>query len=134
MILVTVVDCPDASYLPAMLASTQLTSHQSHVAESEEHVAAAVVHFSPLEVVRLPQYQEWMDKFPPSTAHLVLNEGNQCQGTTAVHRIQHKLHLLHPTIFPLLSNPKLLANNIHPAAQGDTLFKFQLRPRKGLDK
>lgn len=52
----------------------------------------------------LSRYREWVDKFSPSTQHLVLNDANSCMGSAAVHRIQYKLNLLHDDIFPLLGD------------------------------
>ena len=49
----------------------------------------------------------WMEQFSPSTHQLVINESNSCMGSVAVHRIQHKLHLLHQGIFPLLQDKSI---------------------------
>jgi ribonuclease Z len=48
-----------------------------------------------------------MEQFSPSTYQLVINESNSCMGSVAVHRIQHKLHLLHQGIFPLLQDKSI---------------------------
>lgn len=48
-----------------------------------------------------------MDKFSASTHHIIINESNKCMGSSAVHRIQYKLNLLSPTIFPLLGDIKV---------------------------
>lgn len=50
------------------------------------------------------RYREWIDKFSPSTQHIVLNNRNRCMGSTAVHRIQYKLNMLHTDMFPLLGD------------------------------
>lgn len=56
-----------------------------------------------------------MSLFGPSTRHLVLNSQNSCLGSEAVHRTQHKLHLLDPDIFPLLRDASVPAVwNSHP--------------------
>lgn len=56
-----------------------------------------------------------MTMFGPSTRHLVLNTQNLCLGSEAVHRTQHKLHLLDPDIFPLLRDVSVPAEwNAHP--------------------
>jgi len=49
------------------------------------------------------RYIDWMNKFSPNTRHIVVNEENKCMGSEAIHRHQHKLHILHPNIFPLLN-------------------------------
>lgn len=43
-----------------------------------------------------------MCKFSSETQHIIINETNNCLNHEAIHRIQHKLHLLHPEIFPML--------------------------------
>ncbi|KAF4520499.1 hypothetical protein B566_EDAN004750 [Ephemera danica] len=131
-----VVDCPDASYIPSLLSNPKFTVHQA-TATKDTDMAAVVIHFTSPEVASLPDYQEWINRFSPSTVHMMLNSGSKCQGTVAVHRIQYQLNLLHPTIFPLLHKTKELTTPCSTETltiQGDTLDKFQLRPRRGLDK
>lgn len=63
----------------------------------------------------LPRYRSFMAMFGPCTRHLVLNAQNCCLGSEAVHRTQHKLHLLDPDIFPLLRDVSVPAVwNAHP--------------------
>lgn len=50
------------------------------------------------------RYKEWIDRFSPSTHHMVLNEANTCMGSISVHRIQHKLNALSEKMFPLLGD------------------------------
>lgn len=97
----SVLECPSVDYLDSLLENTIFEDYQSS-ATLDENFAYAVVHFTPPEVMRDSRYKDWMNKFSPSTIHLVLNEENKCLGTEAVHRMQHKLHLLHPKIFPFL--------------------------------
>nr|CAD7262484.1 unnamed protein product [Timema shepardi] len=98
-----VVDCPSVDYLDRLVNHAVFTKHQA-TATSENDVAYLVVHFTPRVVMEDPRYRHWMDQFSPSTYHLVLNDSNSCTGSVAVHRIQHKLNLLHPIIFPLLQD------------------------------
>ncbi|XP_030751633.1 ribonuclease Z, mitochondrial isoform X3 [Sitophilus oryzae] len=98
-----VVDCPSEKYLECLITNTEIRKHQKF-AEKDTDVACLVVHFTPSEVTRLPQYQKWIEDFIPSTHHIFINEDNTCMGSIAVHRIQHKLNLLSPNFFPLLNN------------------------------
>lgn len=52
----------------------------------------------------LYRYQSWMKLFPSETYHLLLNNENDCLGSTAIHRIQYKLNMLDEIIFPLLKD------------------------------
>lgn len=90
------------------------------------------------------RYHEWVDKFSPSTCHLLLNESNTCMGSVAVHRIQHQLNLLHEGLFPLLRGDGQLEKDAPASKRARleedvfvrprTLCSFQLRPRTGLDR
>lgn len=50
------------------------------------------------------RYQSWMKLFPPETYHLLLNDENECLGSSAIHRIQYKLNMLDEHIYPLLKD------------------------------
>lgn len=79
---------------------------KKHQAETDNDVDLAylVVHFTPQIVMNHPKYKEWMDRFSPSTHHLILNDANTCMGSISVHRIQYKLSMLSEDIFPLLGD------------------------------
>ncbi|XP_050670855.1 ribonuclease Z, mitochondrial isoform X5 [Leptidea sinapis] len=80
-----------------------------------ENIPALIVHYTPPHVFNHPDYQSFMAKFGATTNHLVLNDLNSCLGSEAVHRIQHKLHLLNEDIFPLLKDVSVPAVwNAHP--------------------
>lgn len=96
-------DCPSPDYLESLVSNPQLKKHQKF-AKLDNDGACLVVHFTPKEVIELPQYKSWMDDFTPSTQHIQVNESNSCMGSTAVHRIQHKLNMLSPDFFPLLGD------------------------------
>jgi ribonuclease Z len=99
------------------------SKHQS-TATRDEDVAHTVVHFTPQKIMDHPKYlnlwcllhfaffvmfyifryKQWIERFTPSTHHLVLNDSNTCMGSAAVHRIQYKLNLLSNDFFPLLGD------------------------------
>ncbi|XP_012284418.1 ribonuclease Z, mitochondrial [Orussus abietinus] len=97
-----VVECPSEEYLPSLLNNSEFKGYQ--VGANEEDVACCVVHFTPSAVINTPEYKSWMEKFPPITKHLLINEDNDGIGSEAVHRQQHKLHLIHPELFPLIDD------------------------------
>ncbi|XP_044272419.1 ribonuclease Z, mitochondrial isoform X2 [Tribolium madens] len=98
-----VVECPSEEYLDSLIESGEFKKHQS-TATKDDDLAHTVVHFTPQKILNHPKYKEWIDKFSPSTHHLILNETNTCMGSSAVHRIQYKLNLLSNDIFPLLGD------------------------------
>lgn len=70
---------------------------------NENDTPFCIVHFTPQKVMDDPRYIDWMVKFDRNTHHIIVNEKNECMGTEAIHRQQHKLHMLHSEIFPLLN-------------------------------
>ncbi|GLG99578.1 Zinc phosphodiesterase ELAC protein 2, partial [Gryllus bimaculatus] len=107
-----VVECPSVQYIEN-LVNNQLISQYQSSAVKEEDMASLIVHFTPQHVMTDPRYKNWMDKFSISTQHLILNEENSCMGSVAVHRVQYKLNLLHPHLFPLLGDKSIkLAENM----------------------
>lgn len=106
-----VLDIPDLSYLK----ETEFTAHFDNDRNPPENIPALIVHFTPPHVFHHPTYRSFMAMFGPCTRHLVLNAQNCCLGSEAVHRTQHKLHLLDPDIFPLLKDVSVPAVwNAHP--------------------
>ncbi|XP_069692325.1 ribonuclease Z, mitochondrial isoform X2 [Periplaneta americana] len=106
-----VVDCPSPDYLDTLVNNPAFVKHQM-TAVSDVDIAYLVVHFTPKFVMEDPRYQEWMKKFSPSTYQLVINESNSCMGSVAVHRIQHKLNLLHRGMFPLLQDKGIPSEDV----------------------
>jgi ribonuclease Z len=100
------VDCPSLDYVDSLVNNSTFAKHQA-TAASHPDVAYLVVHFTPQAVMEDSRYHMWMEQFSPSTHQLVINESNSCMGSVAVHRIQHKLHLLHQGIFPLLQDKSI---------------------------
>ncbi|XP_049776088.1 ribonuclease Z, mitochondrial [Schistocerca cancellata] len=142
-----VVECPSDSFLDSFINNPMFREHQA-VAEKDEDLAYLVVHFTPPEVMNDVRYRKWMDAFSQSTFHLAINEGSTCTGSIAVHRIQNKLHQLHPFIFPLLNDSGILHEEVEPdttaasptalttqqnVIQARTLCSVNLRPNRMLD-
>lgn len=94
-----VLECPSKDYLESLLQQRAFYRYQS--GDSTEN-AAIVVHFTPAKIAKEPKYKEWIRRFPKSTKHLFVNEDNKCLGSVGIQRLQYKLNLLHPEIFPLL--------------------------------
>ncbi|XP_063824752.1 ribonuclease Z, mitochondrial isoform X1 [Ostrinia nubilalis] len=106
-----VLDVPDLSYLK----EAEFSAHFDNGTNPPENIPTLIVHYTPPEVFHHPTYRAFMSLFGPTTRHLVLNSQNACLGSEAVHRTQHKLHLLDPDIFPLLRDASLPAVwNSHP--------------------
>ncbi|XP_046740756.1 ribonuclease Z, mitochondrial [Diprion similis] len=99
---VIVLECPTVDHLESLVENPIFEDYQQSTAE-EDNIPFCIVHFTPVEVMADPRYKKWMNAFGPGPIQLVINEQNDCLGSEAVHEMQHMLHLLHPTIFPFLS-------------------------------
>lgn len=98
----TVVECPTEDYLESFVNHPAFAQYQTAMSEVND-IPYCIVHFTPQIVMDDPRYINWMSKFSLNTRHIVVNEENECMGTEASHRHQHKLHMLHPEIFPFLN-------------------------------
>ena len=81
-----------------------------------------------------------MDCFPASTYHMHLGTPDDDEvsrrdlGSVSVHRIQHKLNLLHSDIFPLLPVDLPVEGERRSSLMDtETLLQYHLRPKKKLD-
>ncbi|KAL6268468.1 hypothetical protein P5V15_001601 [Pogonomyrmex californicus] len=97
-----VVECPSEDYLESFVNHSAFARHQTDVAKDGD-VPCCIIHFTPQKVMDDSRYVNWMNKFGLTTRHIIVNEENECMGTEAVHKHQHKLHMLHPEIFPFLN-------------------------------
>uniref|UniRef100_A0A8D3BUA0 Zinc phosphodiesterase ELAC protein 2 n=1 Tax=Scophthalmus maximus TaxID=52904 RepID=A0A8D3BUA0_SCOMX len=100
-----------------------------HQTGGTENGAALVVHMTPESVLETDQYKEWMERFPSTTEHLILNEHVCTHHNIRSHKIQAQLNMIHPEIFPELRSYKEPQATLHvPNVRAECLLKFQLRP------
>lgn len=122
-------DIPDEEFLHLLLEQENTFAPYQSKATSDSDAAMVVVHFGPEKVIRLTKYQEFVEKFSPSTQHLFLNERNHFSGFLSAHRIQWKLNQVNEKMFPLLGESQ-------HESQPDCVLPmttFHLRPRKKMD-
>uniref|UniRef100_A0A8C7P6S0 Zinc phosphodiesterase ELAC protein 2 n=1 Tax=Oncorhynchus mykiss TaxID=8022 RepID=A0A8C7P6S0_ONCMY len=118
-----VVECPSEEFVQPICIDQQLRT---------EDPAALVVHMSPESVLKTDEYKQWMERFPSTTEHLILNEQVCTVHNVRSHKIQTQLHLIHPEIFPELQHytTKETQAALHvPNVRAECLLKFQLRPK-----
>ncbi|XP_061761696.1 zinc phosphodiesterase ELAC protein 2 isoform X7 [Nerophis ophidion] len=123
-----VVDCPSLDFVQPLSDSQHISRYQIGGAEDPP---ALVVHMTPESVLKSDQYQKWIDRFPPTTEHLILNEHASSAHNVRSHKIQAQLNMIHPQIFPELKSwraqePEAALQVSHVRAE--CLLKFQLRP------
>ncbi|GIY02889.1 zinc phosphodiesterase ELAC protein 2 [Caerostris extrusa] len=132
-----VVECPSEKFLEPFVSESQFQDYQAEATDPSK-IASLVVHFTPSEILKSPLYQKWMQRFPSTTCHLILNEDCSTVNSTAVHKIQHQLNLLHPQIFSLLHEKEEVKNDISSmipnTIQACTLERYNLRPFNGIDE
>ncbi|XP_075999263.1 zinc phosphodiesterase ELAC protein 2 [Genypterus blacodes] len=126
-----VVECPSEEFVDAVSTDQQLGRYQTG---GTEDPAVLVVHMTPESVLKTDQYKQWMERFPSSTQHLILNEDVCTIHNIRSHKIQTQLNMIHPEIFPELKSyqSKVLQESqaaLHvPSVRAQCLLKFQLRP------
>uniref|UniRef100_A0AAX7VYA0 Zinc phosphodiesterase ELAC protein 2 n=1 Tax=Astatotilapia calliptera TaxID=8154 RepID=A0AAX7VYA0_ASTCA len=122
------VECPSEEFLGALCTNQQLGRYQTG---GTEDPAALVVHMTPESVLKTDQYKKWMERFPSTTEHLILNEHACTIHNIRSHKIQAQLNMIHPEIFPQLKAYKAKEPQaaLHvPNVRAECLLKFQLRP------
>ncbi|XP_067860410.1 zinc phosphodiesterase ELAC protein 2 isoform X2 [Heptranchias perlo] len=124
-----VLECPSKAFIDPVCENEQLKMFQTGGSKSP---AALVVHMAPESVLASNVYKSWMERFGPTTEHLILNEHNQTVHNLRSHKIQTQLNLIHPEIFPLLktyqTKEQPASLNV-PTVRGECLLKYQLRPK-----
>lgn len=127
-----IVHCPSEAYVDVLVhhpAWRPYTGPQPQIA------AGCVLHITPQHVLtHSDAYRAWMHSFGPNTQHVLVNEHACPQrpvfiGATRNH---HKLHALHPGIFPMphldYSVPTLPGGLPKKAVVAEPLLKFLLAP------
>ncbi|KAJ6655047.1 hypothetical protein lerEdw1_006100 [Lerista edwardsae] len=124
-----IVECPHEGFIDAVCENTTLKGYQG---EKQENPVALVVHITPESVLRDSRYKQWLERFGVGTQHLILNENCDSLHNLRSHKIQTQLNLIHPDIFPLLSNYQSKEEEATfsvPVTRGECLLKYQLRPK-----
>ncbi|XP_062388020.1 zinc phosphodiesterase ELAC protein 2 [Sardina pilchardus] len=125
-----VVDCPSEEFVQPLCSNQQLQRYQTGGSEAP---AVLVVHMTPESVLKSEEYKQWMERFPSSTEHLIMNEQARTVHNVRTHKIQAQLNLIHPEIFPELKplTTKEPQAALHiPNVRAECLLKFQLRPKQ----
>ncbi|XP_023943248.2 ribonuclease Z, mitochondrial isoform X2 [Bicyclus anynana] len=87
----------------------EFSAHFDDGKNPRENIPTVIVHYTPPHIVSHPTYRAFMAKFGPTPRHVAMNSQNSCLGSEAVHRTQHRLHLLHADMFPLLRDASVPA-------------------------
>ncbi|XP_050085993.1 ribonuclease Z, mitochondrial [Anopheles aquasalis] len=131
-------DIPSEEYFKDFQQKADIFAPYQQEATADSDHAMFVIHFSPLNVMRCPEYKQFMDRFSASTRHIALNEVNSFSGYIAAHRIQHHLNQLDDQIFPLLKEEnndynQALAEDGH-LVRSSSLSYLHIRPSKGIER
>ncbi|KAI4900797.1 hypothetical protein NFI96_026294, partial [Prochilodus magdalenae] len=87
---------------------------------------------TPESVLKAEEYQRWMERFPSSTEHMVMNEQACSIHNVRSQKIQTQLNLIHADVFPPLQHYASTESQaaLHvPNVRAECLLKFQLRPK-----
>ncbi|XP_072531225.1 zinc phosphodiesterase ELAC protein 2 [Salminus brasiliensis] len=122
-----VIDCPSEDFIKPLCTNETLQRYQSG-----EDAATLVVHMTPESLLKSEEYQRWMERFPSSTEHLIMNEQASSVHNIRSHKIQTQLNLIDANVFPKLqyfTSPEPQAPLHVPNTRAECLLKFQLRPK-----
>ncbi|RXG60229.1 Zinc phosphodiesterase ELAC protein 2 [Armadillidium vulgare] len=102
-----VLEIPSVEYLESLISSSDFDKYKKEGTcnEPEENDLKIIVHFSPPEVMKDSRYRQWVNSFPPSVSHLVINSRNSCLGLHSPVIMQLQLNQILPNVFPLHRNP-----------------------------
>lgn len=123
-----IIECPSEEFVEAVCSNQQLRRYQTG---GTEDPAVLVVHMTPESVLTTDQYKKWMERFPSTTEHLILNEQVCTVHNIRSQKLQAHLNMIHPEIFPQLKSYKSKEAQaaLHvPNVRAECLLKFQLRP------
>ncbi|XP_067089612.1 zinc phosphodiesterase ELAC protein 2 isoform X2 [Osmerus mordax] len=124
-----VVECPSGEFLQPLCSNQQLARYQTGGSDEQ---AVLVVHMTPETVLNTDEYRQWMERFPSTTEHLILNQQACTVHNVRSQKIQTQLNLIHPEIFPQLRHmqTKEPQASLHvPNVRAECLLKYQLRPK-----
>ncbi|XP_062342168.1 zinc phosphodiesterase ELAC protein 2 [Osmerus eperlanus] len=124
-----VVECPSGEFLQPLCSNQQLARYQTGGSDEQ---AVLVVHMTPETVLNTDEYRQWMERFPSTTEHLILNQQASTVHNVRSQKIQTQLNLIHPEIFPQLRHiqTKEPQASLHvPNVRAECLLKYQLRPK-----
>uniref|UniRef100_A0A8C8RQ88 Zinc phosphodiesterase ELAC protein 2 n=1 Tax=Pelusios castaneus TaxID=367368 RepID=A0A8C8RQ88_9SAUR len=125
-----VVECPHEGFVDAICENDTFRRYQEGKGEGQ---LALVVHITPESVLHDSRYKQWLERFGPTTQHLILNENSNTVHSLRSYKIQTQLNLIHSEIFPLLTRCKSQEEEATfgvPVVRGECLLKYQLRPQK----
>uniref|UniRef100_A0A4W6E6A3 Zinc phosphodiesterase ELAC protein 2 n=1 Tax=Lates calcarifer TaxID=8187 RepID=A0A4W6E6A3_LATCA len=123
-----IVECPSEEFVQPVCTNRHLRRYQTG---GTEDPAVLVVHMTPESVLNTDQYKQWMERFPSTTEHLILNQQVFTVHNVRSHKIQTQLNMIHPEIFPQLRSYRTKEPQaaLHvPNVRAECLLKFQLRP------
>uniref|UniRef100_A0A4W6FJ50 Zinc phosphodiesterase ELAC protein 2 n=1 Tax=Lates calcarifer TaxID=8187 RepID=A0A4W6FJ50_LATCA len=123
-----IIECPSEEFVQPVCTNQHLRRYQTG---GTEDPAVLVVHMTPESVLNTDQYKQWMERFPSTTEHLILNQQVFTVHNVRSHKIQTQLNMIHPEIFPQLRSYRTKEPQaaLHvPNVRAECLLKFQLRP------
>lgn len=71
-----VIDIPSIGFLKSLQTNEKFIEYSSR-SQAEPDRGDFILHFSPQSIMDTDEYKEFIESFPSSTQHLVLNEQNK---------------------------------------------------------
>lgn len=130
-----VVDCPEYDFIQPFLSNDLIQRHSS-IHSDPVMIPTHVFHFTPTDVLNDDWYQNWIQNFPETTSHVILNSDNPILGFSNSAGLQLKLQSLNPDLFPSLDvTSPVESQQIIPkrGTRAETLMSIDIRPHPKMD-
>ncbi|XP_038069577.1 zinc phosphodiesterase ELAC protein 2-like [Patiria miniata] len=137
-----ILECPSEEFVESVVNNETMSRYQ---ADCGDNTATLVLHMCPENVINDARYHGWMQRFGPTTEHLIFNPTCHSVTHAASRRIQAKLNLIHKDVFPLLPVQETDAVQQEIASTEDSpgnvrihkaesYLRYHLRPHTGWDR
>ncbi|ESP03891.1 hypothetical protein LOTGIDRAFT_156489 [Lottia gigantea] len=133
------INCPHSGFLTPLINNEGLKKYQNTDENTPvEMTVDLIIHLTPEHILKLPEYQQWMNSFGANVKHMIFED----TFSNAMHddgsKIQSHLNLLHPELFPLLpalttptsTLPDMTTNII----RGENNLKYHYKPYTQLSR
>jgi len=142
-----IIDCPKIEYLANLLSNPDIVELFEGKINEKENILRAIIHLSPAEVVKHPNYKEFIKNFCPKTQHIFTDHGlkdaSDLTLATENKGFRHFYYTnlynkFHPTQFPKLqffvpensSNLEEFLTDVSFKSTGKMLSELTLAPKK----
>ncbi|ESP03890.1 hypothetical protein LOTGIDRAFT_230203 [Lottia gigantea] len=133
------IKCSHSGFLTPLINNEGLKKYQNTDENTPvEMTVDLIIHLTPEHIVKLPEYQQWINSFGANVKHMIFEDTFSNVMDDEGSKIQSHLNLLHPELFPLLpalttptsTLPDMTSNII----TGENNLKYHYKPYTQLSR